>query len=239
MLHNWRWNRTKSSFAILKRTALAFLIAITATVAQSQNAKQELILNGYAGQASVARVQGRLYVDLEDLARITNGSLAFQKDKIILTLTKSETEKSSQDPHQSGFSRDFRRSAIEAMASIREWGGTLMVIVQTGYPVEKAMAGNTIVAHQSRAGESVALAATAASTDDDNRGLELLKNEFNNVLDWSDRFVKARTSLSAASLTMSENPFTSDEEVQKTIRCGQFLAQMFAGSTFQDDSSCH
>ena len=228
-----------STLGIIKRTALAVLITMTATIAHSQNAKQTLSLNGYAGQARVTREQGRLYVDLEDLARLTDGSLAFEKDRIILTLASRDPETSSPEIRNPGFSREFRKAAIEAMASIREWGGTLMVVVQSGYPVEKAMAGNTIVAHQSRAGEAVALAATAASTDVDNRGLELLKNEFNNVQNWSDRFVQARTSLSAAKLTMSESPFANDDEVQKTLRCGQVLAQMFAGNQFQDESSCH
>ncbi len=237
MVHERQSNPKK--FPILQKTGIAVLIVLATALADAQNVRQALSVNGYVGQASVTRVQGRLYVDLEELARITDGSLAFEKDRIILNLFSSEPDKLRQGPRESGFSREFRRAAIEAMASIREWGGTLMVIVQTGYPVEKAMAGDTITAHQSRAGEAVAMAATAASTDDDYRGLELLKNEFNNVQDWSERFVKARSSLSAASLTMSEDSFTRDEAAQKTIRCGQFLAQMFAGNTFQDESSCH
>ena len=131
------------------------------------------------------------------------------------------------------------RAAIEAMASIREWGGMLMITVQNGYPVGNNMAGNTITAYQNRAADSVALAAAAASTESDTRGLGLLRNEFNNAQAWSDRFIEARTSLSAANLTNSEGAFNNDEEAQKIVHCGQFLAQMFAGGTFQDDAACH
>jgi hypothetical protein len=37
----------------------------------------------------------------------------------------------------------------------------------------------------------------------------------------------------------SEDPLKDDQDAQKIIRCGQFLAQMFAGGTFQDDAACH
>ena len=140
---------------------------------------------------------------------------------------------------KSGFSPAFMRAAIEAMASVREWGGMMQVIVQNGYPVGKAMAGNTIRAYQGRAADSVALASAAASTDDDHRGLELLRNEFNNVQAWAESFIDARNSLSAVNLTTSEHPLKDDYEAQKIMSCGQFLAQMFAGGTFQDDAACH
>jgi hypothetical protein len=45
--------------------------------------------------------------------------------------------------------------------------------------------------------------------------------------------------LSAADLSTSENPLKDDQDAQKIIRCGQFLAQMFPGATFQDDAACH
>jgi hypothetical protein len=101
------------------------------------------------------------------------------------------------------------------------------------------MSGTTIRAFQGRAADSVALAASAASTDSDNRGLELLRNEFNNVQAWSEAFVEARNSLSAANLTTSENGLKNDEEAQRILGCGQFLAQMFGSGTFQDDAACH
>jgi len=125
------------------------------------------------------------------------------------------------------------------MASIREWGGTLQAVVQNGYPVGNTTAGNTIMAFQGRAADSVALASAAASTDSDYRGLELLRNEFNNVQAWADGYVKSRNSLSAADLSMSDSQLNNDFEAQKIIRCGQFLAHMFASGNFQDDAVCH
>jgi len=67
----------------------------------------------------------------------------------------------------------------------------------------------------SRAAGSVALASAAASTESDYRWLELLRNEFNNVKAWADRFVHARNSLSAANLTISGSAFQDDQEIKR------------------------
>ena len=227
--------------SIVKRFVMAGALLMMVIIAMGQSEQQagSLTIEGYQGKANLFRYQGRVLVDLQDLARITNGSLNFEKNSIVLTLSVPDGSSSSEEAHTSGFSRPFMRAAIEAMASIREWGGMLQVIVQNGYPVGKAMAGNTIRAYQGRAADSVALASAAASTEDDHRGLELLSNEFNNVQAWAEGFVNARNSLSAVDLTTSENPLKDDQDGQKLVRCGQFLAQMFAGGTFQDDPACH
>jgi len=225
-----------------RRPVIVGSLLIMALMARAQTARhrETLSVDGYPGEANVLRSQGRIFVDVQDLARMANGSLKFEGNRIILTIPASDGSQTAiDDTAKSGFSRAFMRAAIEAMASMREWGGMLMVIVQDGYPVGNTMAGNTMIAYRDRASESVALASSAASTDSDYRGLELLKNEFTNVKDWSDRFVEARMSMSAANLTVSEDALKNDEEAQKSLGCGQFLAQMFAGGAFQDDASCH
>lgn len=228
---------------MMKRRPLiagALLMMVTAASAQTQRQGEAFSIQGYPGQANATRLQGRLLVDVQDLAQITNGSLSFNKGRITLTVPRCEaSEPTADDAGRAGFSRAFMKAAIEAMAAIREWGGMLMITVQNGYPVGNNMAGNTIMAYQGRAADSVALASSAASNDSDYRGVELLRNEFNNVQSWADRFAKARSSMSAANITMSENALNDDEEAQKIIRCGQFLAQMFAGGSFQDDGTCH
>jgi hypothetical protein len=230
-------------FSIMKRPVIlgALLMSAVMVLAQTEAQRETLSVQGYQGHARVIRDRGRVFVDAEELARITKGSLSFEEDRIILRLIpSSDASESVRDTAtKSGFSIAFIRSAVEAMASIREWGGMLQVIVENGYPVGKAMAGNTIRAYQGRAADSVALASAAASTDDDHLGLELLRNEFNNVQAWAENFVDARNSLRAADLSTSENPLKDDQDAQKIIRCGQFLAQMFAGGAFQDDAACH
>jgi len=213
------------------------LMMVAVAPAQTQREREVLSIEGYSGEANVIHSQGRVFVDVQDLARITNGSLRFERDRMILAVGTAST--AGENAKKRGFSRPFMSAAIEAMASMREWGGMLLITVQNGYPVENTMAGNTIRAYQARAADSVGLASAAASTDDDQRGLELLRNEFNNAQTWSERFIKARSSMSAANLTVSEHGLAEDEDAQKIIRCGQFLAQMFASGSFQDDVSCH
>jgi hypothetical protein len=227
---------------MLKRALLMVgmvMMPVAIAPAEAQRHTEALSIQGCSGRASVIQWQGRVLVDVQDLARITNGLLSFEKEHVILTLPGCDSSASPIDDGKASFSRGFTRAAIEAMASIRELGGVLQVIVQNGYPVEKTTAGQTIGAYQSRAADSVALASTAASTDSDFQGLALLRNEFDNVQAWSDAFVEARSAMSAADLTMSESPFKGDQQAQKIIACGQFLAQMFAGGTFRDDAACH
>jgi hypothetical protein len=209
------------------------LMFVVLGAAQTAQPGETLSIEGYPGQAKVMRSQGRVFVDVENLARVINGSLRFEGNTIILSLPSGSASTSDNEPSNPGFSRPFMNSAIEAMASIREWGGMLKVIVENGYPVGKAMS-----AYQGRAADHVALASAAASSDDDHRGFELLRNEFNNLQAWSESFIDARNSLSTADLSTSENPLKGDENAQKIIQCGQFLQQMFASGAFQDDVAC-
>jgi hypothetical protein len=229
---------------LTKRTSfvvVAIVAALLISTAQTQPQREELLIQGYSGQATVARSQGHALVDVQDLARITNGSLSFEGNRITLAIPRSgAAEQPDRDSAgESGFSPAFRRAAIEAMASMREWGGILKVIVENGYPVGRAMAGNTIRAYEGRAADNLALAGVAASKEDDHRALELLTSEFTNIKSWADHFIDARNSLNAAELSTSDDPLKGDEEAQKLLDCGQFLAQMLARGTFQDDATCH
>ena len=227
---------TKRGAAVLS----AILIVVGIAAAQSRRHTQILSVKGYSGQVNLIEIQGHKYVDVQDLAQITHGSIAFEEDRVVLALPHGDrSEGATEDSSDADFSPAFRRSAIQAMAAIREWGGTLAVTVQNGYPIGNSLAGNTIAAHQARAGEAVALASTTASTDADRRALVLLQNELTKMQSWSDNFVEARNSMRAANYTVSENAIKNDEEAQSVIRCAQFLAQMFANGAYQDSADCH
>jgi hypothetical protein len=230
-------------FRMIQRKPLIGVTLLTMVVvasAQTQRQSETFSIQGYLGRANVIRLQGRALVDVQDLARITKGALSIEEDRIILTHAPNDSsEPAHETARKFGFSPAFTRAAIEAMASIREWGGTLQVVVENGYPVAKSMGGNSIRAYEGRAADSIALAAAAASTESDHRGLELLTNEFNNLRAWAESFVDARNEMRAVNLTTSEHPLKDDDEAQKMMHCGQFLAQMFAGGTFEDDAACH
>jgi hypothetical protein len=184
-------------------------------------------------------MNGRSYVDLEALAHLTSGSLSFPGNRVVLTLPCSASSapaaSASNQPAEPGFSRGFMRAAIEAMATMREWGSTLANQIQNGYP----LASDAMSGYQGRALEAVRIAGAAASTDSDRDGLQLLTNELNNVQTWSGSLVSARNSMSAANLSMSQDALKNDPLFQKIVRCGQFLGSMLASGTFQDDAACH
>ncbi len=227
-------------FRHMRRSALVVstgLLMAAVAQAQTQSDQQTLSIRDHPGQATIIQFQGREFVDVQDLAEITKGSLNFENDGIVLTLPTSDDPE--HEGSKRGFSRDFMKAAIESMASIREWGGMLAVTVQNHYPVENATVGNSIIAYQERAADTVRLASAAASTDSDRQGLELLRSEFSHLQAWSDKLVAARNSLTATQLTTSESPLLRDEEAQKLLHCGRFLSQMFASGTFEDDADCH
>lgn len=217
---------------------LGLLLTCNATMlAQGPQETGKLQVRGYPGEAAVVRVNGRPFVDLQALAQITGSSVAFEGGRVVLVLPSApsgeSTASTNAQPVSSGFSRPFMGAGIEALASMREWGSTLVVAIRNGFPL-----GNAINPYRARAGEKVQLAAATASTADDRRGMELLRQEFNNVQAWSNKLVNARNTMSAANYTMSENALQEDPMFQGIVQCGQYLGQMFGSGSFQDAEAC-
>src|SRR5215475_15416317 len=102
--------------------SLAFgLFLMGLGLAPSQNRQNgTLTIRGHSGESPVIRAGGRSYVDVEGLARITNGSLSFSGNQIILTLPGVDGSPGTHSPtaaeaaSSQGFSRDFLRAGIEA-----------------------------------------------------------------------------------------------------------------------------
>jgi hypothetical protein len=94
--------------------AVLLLMVLTAP-AQTQQSSEVSSIDAYSGKAKVVRSQGRMLVDLEDLARITKGSLRFEGNRIILILPSDVPTSADNKASTPGFSRPFM-AAIEAMA---------------------------------------------------------------------------------------------------------------------------
>jgi hypothetical protein len=199
-------------------------------VGQQKNAT--LVIDGYPGQARVTDINGTPFVDLRALAHITNSTVTFEADRVVLSPSFGTRSAAARRLERS-FSREFMNAAIESIASMREWTTTLAVAIQYGVPI-----GNATVPYRGRAVDALHFATAAAATPADHDGLELLKREFGNVDAWSRTLASTRNSLSAANLVMSEDALRSDPTVQNIARCSQLLGPMFASGTFQDDGSC-
>jgi len=224
-------------------TSSLFLFPLSA-VAQHDHPNRTLVVDGRPGQATVAEIGGRAYVDIAGLAEITHGSLSFKADRIILSLppasmnappAEQPAEPTNSAAHGSGLSKDFMRAGIEEIATMREWASTVAYAIENGYPITDEWAANC----REQAARDLRLASAAASTEADRNALQLLTHEFEAVRDWSNKLVQERKSMDTAKYAMSVNALRDDPMSQKIIACGHFLATMFASGSFEDNPSCH
>jgi hypothetical protein len=217
--------------------------------AVSQSAQQSgtLTVNGHSGTAPVIQANGRSYVDVEALARVTNGSIRFNGNQILLTLpAPTRGARMTVPPARqagagaapapapappAGFSRDFLKAGIEAMAEVREWRSALESAIQYGFPP-----GDTwINSYSAAAATGISLASAAASTDDDRQGFQLLNNEFNNMQTLSNKILSARKNMNY----MAPDTLQNDPLAQQIVACGHALGAMAAAGQFQDNAACH
>jgi len=231
---------------MLNRSRLWWIITSVLTLsgvalAQANQLKRTLVVNGQSGDATVVQINGRSYIDLETLARIANGSLSFQGNQIVLTIPPQAegapaTVPADRQASGAGLSNDFMRAAIQDLAAIKDWYSTLAYAIQRGIPGD----GSRVFIYRDKAAQGLKLATVAASNDPDQSALQLLTTHFNNVQKWSNALVESRKSMGTANYSMSPNALNDDPLYQTITRCSQFLGTMLAGGKFEDDgSSCH
>lgn len=215
---------------------LAMLASFTETGA-SQTAQQNgsLVVSGQHGQVPVVQINGKSYVDIEALARLTSGSLSFNGNQITLTLPASSASTSTaasadSQPANPGFSKEFMKAGIEEMSVIREWRAALVNAVQNGYPVTNEL----VSGYQQQAAMNLRLTSVAISTDSDRSAFQLLSNELNHMQKLSDKILAARKNMNY----ISPDALNGDSLNQKILNCARSLASMAASGQFQDDGSC-
>ena len=212
-------------------SSCSLLLLISAgrmSVAQVNSQTETVVVNGRQGEVMVVRLNGRTYVDLESLARIAGGSLAFQGNQVALSLPGSTATTVATDSNlnsptvRTGMSRDFRQAAIETLARMREWASTIANAIQYGYPITEESASD----YREKAGTSLRQASASASTESDHNALALLTNEFQNVQSWSNELIEAKKNMATAKYTMSNDALRNEPLSQKIISCGHFLGAM-------------
>lgn len=212
---------------------LAALLAVPGiAVSQAGEEARIFVVNGQTGQAPVVRLQGKSYVELEALARLTHGSLSFNGNQATLTLPGPTGNAPAKGvATNSEFSKDFLRAGIEEMAVIREWRIALTNAVQRGIPVTD----DWIAFYRSPAITDLRLVSVAAATDSDRNAYQLISNEFDDMKKLSDRFVLAHTSLNYT----SPDALKDDVLDQQILNCARSLTAMAASGQYVDDGSCH
>lgn len=220
---------------------LAILLATVVVLpglALPQVAQQNLtlVVNGRPGGAPVVKMNGRSYVELDDLARAGGGTLGFRGNQVILTMpalapSTVAPAPAASAPANQGFSKEFLRAGIEEIAAIREWRSVLTNAVQRGYPVtDEWLSG-----YRTQASKNLTLSSVAASTDSDRDALRLLTSEFDNMQALNDKIL----GLSKSMVYIAPDSLSNDPLDQKVLNCAHSLGAMAASGQFQDDGSCH
>jgi hypothetical protein len=203
---------------------------------QAAQENRTLIVSGQPGQAPVIQINGRSYVDIEALARLTNGSIGFKGNQITLTLPAAAASAPAATPPanpvaNSAFSKDFLNAGIEAMSIVREWRSGLVNAIQNGYP----LSGDFVAGYRSQATKNLRLAFVAVSTDADRSAYQLLSNELDTMQKFSDKILAARRNMQ----DISPDLLRDDPLNQQILSCARSLVAMAASGQFQDDGSCH
>ncbi|MFZ0213043.1 MAG: hypothetical protein WBE20_12685 [Candidatus Acidiferrales bacterium] len=217
------------------RTVMLAGIALSlagALFAQSVPDKQ-LRINGKAA-GTVLQVKGHSYVDIETVAKLTNGSVTFGPNQIVLTIPASTANTSATPPpSKKGLSRNFADAAIGALAEMREWKGAVGTMVTYGL----AVSGTWAQTYHDRAETSLAQASVAASTNSDRNALQLLNNQYNNLSKWASGVEADRQALNGAK-TVEPNALQNDPALAKFTECDRFLSSMLISGVFTDNGSC-
>jgi len=207
------------------------LVPLLILVAQETSS---LLIEGPQGQTRVIQVQGKNYVEVDELARITGGSLHFERNQIVLTLpgsgdTSSQATQSAPIPSK-GLSRPFLDAGIETMRQILDWHAALKSAIERGYPLSDVW----IEYFRREIQASLKHTEATASTEMDQKAFPLLTNEFNTMNALTDQYIKITVSRDY----LAPNSLNSDPLNQKLLTCSQSLASMASSNQFVDDGSC-
>ena len=196
---------------------------------------KKLVVNGKTFESPVVQIGGHSYVDLETLAQITNGVIAVQPDRILLTMpgVASSAPPPAPTPPE-GLSKQFAREAIGLLSEMREWRGA----IGTTRTYNVQFTGTWPQDYHDHVEADLQRVAVAATTPSDQDALQLVKNEFENLSNWTSTVIAERQALNATK-TVDPNMMQNDQALAKLSGCSNFLSGMLVSGTFADNASCH
>jgi hypothetical protein len=212
---------------------LGSVLSIVAVLSAQRAPNKTLVVNGKTTDTTITQIDGRSYVDIEALARITNGTVTVEPNRIVLTIPVS-TPGAASSPSPDRVSKNFASVAINQLAEMREWRGAIGAILIYGAPV----VGTWPQDYRNRAEASLMQAAVAASTASDQDALKLLRNEFANLAQWASDVVTTRQAMNATK-TVNPDIMQNDQVLAKISDCSRFLGAMLVSGVFADNPSCH
>jgi hypothetical protein len=171
--------------------------------------------------------EGKSCVEIEALARLTNGALSSGGNQITLTLHGARASREGSQ----GFSKDFLSAAIVAMFEILESRSALETAVRYGFPSND----DWVNQYRGAATSSVRQASVAASTESDRDAAQLISKDLDHMQQLSEKMVSERKKMTY----IAPAALTNDPLDKKILNCAQSLAAMAASGQFYDDGPCH
>jgi len=220
----------------LKYVVLLGIVLSLAGVLWAQRGPDKvLVVNGKTIESPVIQIDGHSYVNIETLAQITNGVIAVQPDRIVLTIRPEVSGAAPPPPPPpEGLSKEFAREAIAVLAEMREWRGAIGTTRSYNVP----FTGTWPQDYHDHMESSLQHVAIAASTDSDHDALQLLGNDFENLSNWASEVIAERQALNATK-TVDPNMMQNDQALAKISSCSSFLSSMLVSGEFADSPSCH
>ncbi len=216
---------------------LGIVLSLAGVLLAQRGPDKVLVVNGKAIESPVIQIDGHSYVNIETVAQITNGVIAVQPDRIVLTIrpaASSAPPPASPPPPTVGLSKAFSREAIDVLAEMREWRGAIGATRSYNVP----FTGTWPREYHDRADANLQHVSVAASTAADQDALQLLRNEFDNLSNWASSLIAERQALNATK-SVDPNVTQNDQILAKISSCSSFLSGMLVSGEFADSPSCH
>ena len=213
--------------------ATACLLTPGLVLSQVPRQSETLSVSGQSGRIPVIQINGKSYVEVTALARLTSSSVSFRDKQIILTFLppSNATNPETNQPPQSTLSKEFLRAGIEEMTAIREWRVAMVNAVQSNFPVTD----DWVAGYRRSADSKRALASAAIVTDSDRSAFVLLSNEFSKMQTLSDKYLALRKSLTY----IAPDSLSNDPLDQQILNCALGLTSLAASGKFEDIPACH
>jgi hypothetical protein len=212
---------------------VGFVFSFVAVLFAQGPSDKKLLVNGKNTGVTLLQADGRFYVDVETLARITRGTVTVEPTQVVLTIPRASADVSSPQTTDE-LSKEFVSAAVVALAEMKEWKGALQTMITYGFAID----GSGAQIYREQAETSLTQAMVAASTNADRSALQLLSNEFAHLAKWESDVLADRKALNSAK-TLDPNALQDDPELAKISSCGRFLNKMLVSRTFADNSSCY
>lgn len=222
--------KVSALLAVMAAPVLAQRLPLSPQPAPAADRPAALVVNDRTAANAVIQVNGRTYVELDALARVTNASVSFQPNRIVVRFPDPSAANAIPMPDE--LSKGFATAAILQQAKSRAWKEAVMLAVELGVP-----AGSWSGDYRGQTQQSLLLAGVAVSTPGDRKTMELLQRQFAHLEQWEDNIIATRAAM-IANQSIAPNALENDSRLASISACQDFLSTVIVNRMYAEDASC-